>query len=59
MIFALLHVGCVTKYISEVIVAGFTCGAAVHIVTSQIGSLFGFSVPIVSIPFKLVGVSLN
>ena len=50
--------GCVTKYISEVIVAGFTCGAAFHIVTSQIGSLLGFSVPTVTIPFKLVGVSI-
>jgi hypothetical protein len=27
-------------------------------VTSQIGSLLGFSVPTVTIPFKLVGVSI-
>ena len=47
------------KYISEVIVAGFTCGAAFHIIASQIGSLCGFMTPTVTIPFKFVGVSFE
>ncbi len=54
-----MHIGGVTKYLSEVIVSGFTTGAAVHIVTSQIGALFGFPIGKVTIPFKLVGVIKN
>ena len=57
--FAILHVGSLTKYLSEAIVAGFTCGAAFHIVTSQISALLGYSTGKVTMPFKLIGVSFN
>jgi MFS superfamily sulfate permease-like transporter len=49
----------VTKYISEVIVQGFTCGAAYHIILSQMGSLIGFKIPTVIVPVKLFGVSIS
>ena len=56
LLFALFHVGFVTKYISETIVQGFTCGAAFHMIASQIGALIGFKIPTVTIPYKFVGV---
>lgn len=55
VIFAIFHVGFVTKYLSDPIVAGFTTGAAIHIVVSQIGSLLGYSAKKPKIAFKLVG----
>ena len=54
--FAILHVGFVTKYLSDIIVAAFTTGAAYHIVTSQINILLGLKVERVEIAFVLIGV---
>lgn len=44
-----------TKYLSDVIVTGFTTGAAIHIILSQVNPLLGISTGKVSIPFKLIG----
>ena len=41
LLFAILHVGFFTKYLSDFIVAGFTTGAAFHIVLSQVNPLLG------------------
>jgi MFS superfamily sulfate permease-like transporter len=49
-------VGVVTKYLSDVIVAAFTTGAAYHIVVSQIPILLGIKTKIVDIPTKIIGV---
>ena len=51
---ALLHAGAITKFLSDVIVAGFTTGAAYHIVISQLNSLFGISVKHEYNMFKIV-----
>ncbi len=54
---AILHAGVVTKYLSDVIVAGFTTGAAYHIVVSQLGAILGISVHHDQAnPFKLADV---
>lgn len=55
LIFSIFRFGFVTKYISKVIVQGFTCGAAYHIIASQISPLIGLPMPTVTIPFKLIG----
>ncbi|CAF1045955.1 unnamed protein product [Brachionus calyciflorus] len=54
ILFAIFHVGFVTKYLSDVIVAAFTTGAAYHIVTSQINILLGIKLNHLDIPFKLI-----
>jgi len=59
ILFAILHVGVVTKYFSDVIVAGFTTGAAYHIVVSQINVLIGVKIEDDSLPFKLIEVKLR
>lgn len=50
-----LHVGFVTKYLSDSIVNGFTCGAAFHVIVSQIGTLLGLKLKGVHIPFVVIG----
>jgi len=55
-LFSVLHVGVVTKYLSDTIVNGFTCGAAYQIVVSQIPNLLGITVGDVTIPFVIIGV---
>jgi MFS superfamily sulfate permease-like transporter len=56
VLFAIFHVGVVTKYLSDSIVGGFTCGSALHVVTSQIGPLLGLKLEGVHITFALAGV---
>jgi MFS superfamily sulfate permease-like transporter len=58
-LFAILHVGVVTKYLSDSIVNGFTIGAAYHVVTSQISTLLGIKLDGEEIPFVLIGVSFR
>lgn len=53
-----MHAGVVTKYLSDVIVAAFTTGAAYHIVVSQINSLLGIILLHEDIPFKLIEVKI-
>ena len=57
ILFSILHIGVVTKYLSDAIVNGFTCGAAYQTVTSQIPTLLGISLGEIKIPFVIVGVS--
>ncbi len=52
----ILHIGFVTKYLSDVIVAAFTTGAAYHIVASQLNSLLGIEMHAIDTPFKMAGV---
>ncbi|GJQ74244.1 hypothetical protein Trydic_g19148 [Trypoxylus dichotomus] len=39
------HFGTVSNLISDTLVSGFTTGAAVHVFTSQVKELFGYSIP--------------
>lgn len=54
VIFGILHVGVVTKFLSDNIVFGFTCGAAYQIVVSLIPNLLGINIPIIKSPFVLI-----
>ena len=56
ILLAILHIGFVTKYLSDAIVNGFTCGAAYHVVTSQIPTLLGIKLSDTHLPFVLIGV---
>uniref|UniRef100_A0A8D0AX75 Solute carrier family 26 member 10 n=1 Tax=Salvator merianae TaxID=96440 RepID=A0A8D0AX75_SALMN len=40
-----LHLGFLSTYLSEPVVKAFTCGAALHVVVSQIQSLLGLHLP--------------
>ena len=54
---AIIHAGVVTKYLSDAIVAGFTTGAAYHIVVSQLGAILGIALHHdTDNPFKLTDV---
>lgn len=55
-LFSIFQVGVVTKYLSDTIVNGFTCGAAYQIVVSQIPNLLGISLGEINIPFVIIGV---
>ena len=57
VVFSMLHVGAVTKYLSDSIVSGFTCGASYQIFISQIPSLLGISTVDIHTPFVITGVS--
>ena len=59
IILGILHVGFVTKYLSDAIVNGFTCGAAYHVVVSQISTLLGIKLGDTHLAFVLVGVKLD
>lgn len=41
----LFRLGAVSVLLSETLVSGFTTGAAIHVLTSQIKDLFGLSIP--------------
>ena len=56
VIFAVFHVGVVTKYLSDTIVNGFTCGAAYQIVASQAPNLLGIKIPNITSPFVFIAV---
>jgi MFS superfamily sulfate permease-like transporter len=54
--FALLHIGFMTKYLSDSIVGGFTCASALHVIISQIGTLLGLNLKEANSPFVLAEV---
>ena len=56
IVLGILHVGFVTRYLSDAIVNGFTCGAAFHVVVSQINTLLGIKLGNNHLAFVLVGV---
>ncbi|CAG0914345.1 unnamed protein product [Notodromas monacha] len=45
MIMGLLRLGALSVLLSDVLVSGFTTGAAVHVLTSQLKGIFGITVP--------------
>ena len=51
-----MKLGFVALFLSEPLVAGFTCASAFHVFTTQIKSCFGLSVPRQSAPFAIVKV---
>ena len=59
VLFAILHVGFVAKYLSDSIVTGFTCGSAYHVVVSQISAILGIRPSDTTLAFVLVGVITN
>ncbi|GAV08959.1 hypothetical protein RvY_18575 [Ramazzottius varieornatus] len=44
LLFGVLGFGALTVYLSDQLVQGFTCAAAFHVFTSQLGNVFGLSV---------------
>jgi MFS superfamily sulfate permease-like transporter len=44
--------------LSDTLVSGFTTGAAVHVLTSQVKNLLGVKVPRYSGPLKIIYVSV-
>ena len=51
-----LRIGALTVILSDMLVKGFTTGAAVHVLMSQVKSLFGLKLPRHSGPGKLIKV---
>ena len=50
---ALIQVGFLATYLSGPLISGFMCASAFHVVGSQLGSLFGISLPRVHGPGNL------
>ena len=57
LILALVHAGAASKFLSDVVVAAFTTGAAFHIVITQINPMLGIRLPPNQSLFKLINVS--
>jgi MFS superfamily sulfate permease-like transporter len=54
LLLSFLQLGFLTVYLTEPFISGFTTGAAVHVFTSQIPSIFGLKSPHeMKGPFKL------
>lgn len=54
-----LRLGSFTSFLSDILVNGFTAGAAVHVFTSQLKDLLGMKVQSYSGSFQLIFVSEN
>ena len=54
---SILHLGVLTKYISDSVVGGLSVGACFHVIMSQLKYVFGIHLEPVTIPFILIGVS--
>lgn len=54
VILGVLQLGSLCVFLSDMLVSGFTTGAAVHVLTSQIKYLFGIQVQRYSGPFKII-----
>ena len=59
ILFGILHIGFVTKYLSDSIVNGFISGAALHVVVSQIDKLLGVKLGENHLIFVLIGDFIN
>ena len=57
VILGLLQLGSLCVFLSDMLVSGFTTGAAVHVMTSQIKYLFGLQVQRYNGPLKIIYVS--
>ena len=56
VIFAIFHFGFITNYFSDNVIAGFTTGAAIHVIVRQLNLALGITVKNPQTPFKLVEV---
>ncbi|XP_018015836.1 solute carrier family 26 member 6 isoform X2 [Hyalella azteca] len=54
ILFGLLHLGDMCVLLSDMLISGFTTGAAVHVLSSQLKHIFGLPVPRYSGPFRLI-----
>ncbi|XP_072025146.1 sulfate transporter-like [Amphiura filiformis] len=45
MLMGAFHLGFVTIYLSDCLIRAFTCGAACHVITSQVKYFFGLDIP--------------
>ncbi len=59
ILFSVLHVGFVTRYLSDSIVGGFTCASALHVIVSQAGTLLGLKIKSADSHFVLAAVNIN
>lgn len=55
----LLHLGSLSLILSDQLVSAFSCGSAVHVATSQMGSLLGYNISSPAVPAKLVFTWIN
>lgn len=53
----LLQLGSLSVFLSDMLVSGFTTGAAIHVMTSQVKYLFGLHIQRYSGPLKIIYVS--
>ncbi|KAK7084600.1 hypothetical protein SK128_021036 [Halocaridina rubra] len=54
ILLGILQLGCLSVFLSDMLVSGFTTGAAVHVLTSQVKYLFGIKVPRYNGPLKII-----
>ncbi|KFB34784.1 Slc26a5 [Anopheles sinensis] len=54
LIMCVCRLGVISFLLSETLVSGFTTGAAIHVVTSQIKDLLGLSLPTVGSMFEII-----
>ncbi|XP_042860860.1 prestin-like isoform X4 [Penaeus japonicus] len=54
LIMGMLQLGSLSVFLSEMLVSGFTTGAAFHVLTSQVKYLFGIQIKGYSGPFKII-----
>lgn len=54
VVFGLLQLGQVCVFLSDMLISGFTTGAACHVLSSQIKHIFGISTNRYSGPFRLI-----
>ncbi|CAL4171388.1 unnamed protein product [Meganyctiphanes norvegica] len=54
VLLGLLQLGVLSVFLSDMLVKGFTTGAAVHVITSQTKYIFGISVPRHTGPLKVI-----
>lgn len=52
-----MKLGLVATYMSESMVSGFTCGVAIHVVTSQMKNILGIKIQRHNGVFKIIRVS--
>jgi len=57
VLLSLMNLGSLVVYLSDPMISGFTCGAAVHVFMSQVKSLLGVKVGSYSGPLNIIWVS--
>lgn len=59
LLMGIFRMGYLASFMSDPLISGFTCGAAVHVFSSQVPHLFGVDVMNYHGPFKLLYVSFS